>query len=87
MGKGRGDSTAQVVGSFPRLLPASQSLGEHRDVLNRAKIPVFSPTELQGAAFKGVFPQKERWNHPNLPTSAKKGQAGKKASLFTSRAR
>lgn len=78
MGKGRGDSTAQVVVSFPRLLPASQSLREHRDVLNLAKIAGFSPTELQGAVFQGVFPQKARWNHPTLPTSAKKGWAGKR---------
>lgn len=78
MGKGRGDSTAQVVVSFPRWLPASQSLGEHRGVLNLAEIAGFSPTELWGAVFQGVFPQKARWNHPNLPTSAKKGWAGKR---------
>lgn len=49
-GKGRGDGTAQVV-SFPCLLPASQSLGKHRDVLNLAKIPGFSPTELHSKGF------------------------------------
>lgn len=54
-------------------------------MLNLAKIAGFSPTELQGAVLKGVFPQKARWNHPNLPTSAKKGW--EKAVLFTSPAR
>lgn len=58
MGEGRGDSTAQVVVSFPRWLPASQSLGEHRGVLNLAEIAGFSPTELQGAVSKGFSPKR-----------------------------
>lgn len=80
MGKGREGKGGRHSTScfFPRLLPASQSLGKHRDVLNLAKIPGFNPTELQAAAFKRVFPQKARWNHPSLPPSAKKGWAGKR---------
>lgn len=42
-------------------------LGKHFYMLNlvRFKELIFSPAELQ--VFKGVFPQKTRWGHPNHP--------------------
>lgn len=74
-GKGGWHSTSCFLSSLAACFPKPR---KHKDVLNFAKIPSFSPTELQAAAFKGVFPQKERWNHPSLPPSAKKGWAGKR---------